>query len=202
MRGASSCSGRDRHGKPVAGFRVWSAAAGHVNRTERMPETYLKDPLAESLLDDLGQLPEARELLAALQSAPAGNGATRLAVRGLAGSSRAFLTAWLQRATGRTLLYLVPSGDAFEEARDDLEYFLGPGRLLAFPAPETLPYDPVPAHPGLTAQRLETLDRLARGRAAEGVLLATVRGLIQRVPRPARLTATVLSFRVGEDHDP
>jgi transcription-repair coupling factor (superfamily II helicase) len=165
-----------------------------------MPETYLHDVLADSLLEDAAQLPEARELAAALRAAPAGPGATRLAVRGLAGSARAFLTAWLQRATGRTVLYLVPSGDAFEEARDDLEYFLGPGSLLPFPDPETLPYDPVPPHPGLTAQRLETLDRLARG--ATGVVLATVRGLLQRVPDPGRLAATVLSFRVGHDVDP
>ncbi len=169
-----------------------------------MPETYLQDSLADSLLDDAGQLPEARELVAALRSAPAGPGATRNAVRGLVGSSRAFLTAWLQRETGRTLLYLVPPGDAFEEARDDLEYFLGPGRLLAFPDPETLPYDPVPPHPGLTAQRLETLDRLARsrGQAPGGVVLATVRGLLQRVPRPERISQAVLAFRVGHDYDP
>ncbi|MGH7729792.1 MAG: transcription-repair coupling factor, partial [Candidatus Eiseniibacteriota bacterium] len=169
-----------------------------------MPETYLHDPLADSLLDDAGQLPEAHELAAALKSAPAGPGAVRIAVRGLAGSSRALLTAWLQRAAGRTVLYLVPPGDAFEEARDDLEYFLGPGRLLVFPDPETLPYDPVPPHPGLTAQRLETLDRLARdpARSPAGVVLATVRGLIQRVPRPERLARSVLAFRVGQDCDP
>jgi len=169
-----------------------------------MPETYLHDPLADDLLDHAGQLPEARELLATLRAARAGPGAPRLAVRGLAGSARAWLAAWLQREAGRVLLYLVPSGDTFEEARDDLEYFLGPGRLLAFPDPETLPYDPVSPHPGLTAQRLETLARLTRGRgqAPEGVVLATVRGLIQRVPRPERLAQAVLGFRVGQDQDP
>ncbi len=173
-----------------------------------MPETYLHDPLADSLLDEAAQLPEARELAAALRSATVGPKATRIAVRGLAGSSRAYLTAWLQRATGRAILYLVPGGDAFEEARDDLEYFLGPGRLLAFPDPETLPYDPVAPHPGLTAQRLETLDRLARAQgmvtgetgSAGVVVVATVRGLLQRVPRPDHLAQAVLSFRVGHDY--
>jgi len=62
------------------------------------------------------------------------------------------------------VLYLVPPGDPFEEARDDLEYFLGPGRLLAFPDPETLPYDASSPHPGITAQRMATLERLASGR--------------------------------------
>ena len=170
-----------------------------------MPETYLHDTLAESLLAGLDRLPEARELAAALAPAPGGAGATRIAVRGLSGSARAFLCAWLPRASSRAVLYLVPPGDPFEEARDDLEYFLGPGRLLAFPDPETLPYDPSSPHPGLTAQRLATLDRLARGAAAQappGVVLATVRGLLQRVPRPERLARAVLAFQVGHDYDP
>jgi transcription-repair coupling factor (superfamily II helicase) len=194
-----------------------------------MPETYIKDALAESLLAQAGDLPEARELLAALRDAApthggtaggaAGDGAaraaatstatavaTRIAVRGLTGSARALLTAWLQRATARPVLYLVPPGEAFEEARDDLEYFCGPGATLAFPDPETLPYDPVSPHPGITAQRLETLGQLARtgtpGDATPGVVLATVRGLLQRVPRPERIAHAVLTFKVGHDYDP
>ena len=177
-----------------------------------MPETYLKDALADSLLAHAEDLPEARELLAALrEAAPARGGATggvatRFAVRGLTGSARAFLTASLQRASGRPLLYLVPPGEPFEEARDDLEYFCGAGATLAFPDPETLPYDPGSPHPGLTAQRLETLGRLARartsGEAAPGVVLATVRGLLQRVPRPERIAHAVLTFKVGHDYDP
>jgi len=171
-----------------------------------MPDTYLHDTLAEAMLDDADRLPEARELADALRLAGAGDDAPRLAVRGLAGSSRAFLTAWLARATARPVLYLVPPGDPFEEARDDLEYFVGLGRLFAFPDPETLPYDPSSPHPGLTAQRLATLERLSRGDAsatdAPGVVLATVRGLLQRVPRPERIARAVLAFRVGHEYDP
>ena len=178
-----------------------------------MPETFLKDSLAESVLEHADQLPEARELLAALRAATrhdgstsAGARATRIAVRGLTGSARSFLTAWLQRATARPVLYLVPSGEPFEEARDDLEYFAGAGATLAFPDPGTLPYDPMSPHPGLTAQRLETLGRIARAGAsagaAPGVVVATVRGLFQRVPRPERLGQALLTFNVGHDYDP
>ena len=78
-------------------------------------------------------------------------------MRGLTGSARGYLASWLQRETGRTLLYVVAHGDAYEEARDDLEYFRGPGATLALPEPDTLPYDPSSPHPGITAQRLETL---------------------------------------------
>jgi len=164
-------------------------------------ETYLRDPLAESLLSQAGNIPEAGELLAAVREAkgPA-------AVRGLTGSARGLLTAWLQRATGRTVLCLVPHGDPFDEWRDDLEYFAGPGATLAFPEPDNLPYDPASPHPGITAQRLETLERLARAMAGEDsgavVVLASVRGLLQRVPKPARLLGAVLAVRVGETLDP
>jgi transcription-repair coupling factor (superfamily II helicase) len=167
-----------------------------------MPETYLEDPMVDALLDRAERIPEARELLAALRGEARG----RWGVRGLTGSARGYLTAWLARATGRTLLYLVPHGEGFEQALDDLEFFLGRGDTLPFPEPETLPYDPSSPHPALTAQRLETLahlyQRLAEPSSRPAVVVATVRSLLQRVPRPERLAQALLSLRVGQDHDP
>jgi transcription-repair coupling factor (superfamily II helicase) len=166
-------------------------------------ETFLQDDLAESLARHAGRLPEARELLAHLSGAgraAPGRFVPRVAVRGLTGSSRGYLTSWLQRATGRMVLYVTAHGDAFDEARDDVEYFRGPGATLALPEPDTLPYDPSSPHPGITAQRLETLSRLAGG--ATGVVIATVRGVLQKVPKPARLARSVLTLRAGADADP
>ena len=165
-----------------------------------VPETYLKDDLAESLVRYASRLPEAAELLAALRDGSGAAAPTRVAVRGLTGSARGFLAAWLQRETGRTVLVVTPHGEAFDEMRDDLDYFRGSGATLAFPEPDTLPYDPSSPHPGITALRLETLGRLAGG--ASGVVLATVRGLLQRVPRPARLQRAILQLGVGSDYDP
>jgi transcription-repair coupling factor (superfamily II helicase) len=159
-------------------------------------EAWLKDPVAESLLTQAGELPEAQALLQAATAASPGM------VRGLTGSARALLTAWLSRESGRTVLCIVPHGEAFEAWRDDLEYLAAPA-LLAFPEPDNLPYDPASPHPGITAQRLETLSRLAAGGPAGGALvLATVRGLIQKVPTPERLGSAVLSAAVGEARDP
>lgn len=174
------------------------------------PEVWLEDELARSFAGDVERLPEARDLLAFLRGDWGRNDAAELqrraAVRGLTGSARALLTAWLQRATGRTVLYLVAHGEAFDEARDDLEYFRGAGHVLAFPEPDHLPYDPASPHPGITAQRLETLGRLAaRGAAGaswSGVVLATVRGLLQRVPEPDRLARAMLPLRIGQEVDP
>jgi transcription-repair coupling factor (superfamily II helicase) len=173
-------------------------------------EVYLRDELAESLAADVAGLPEARQLLEFVRGDWGCNDGAeyrhRAAVRGLTGSARGLLTAWLQRATGRTVLYLVAHGEAFEEARDDLEYFRGAGETFAFPEPDSLPYDPASPHPSITAQRLETLGRLAAARAAgapcPGVVLATVRGLLQRVPAPARLGRALLALAVGEDLAP
>jgi hypothetical protein len=101
-----------------------------------MTETWINDSLAESLVDQTGDLPESRALLDAARGEKPG------AVRGLHGSSRALLTAWLLRVTGRAVLCQVPHGEAFEAWRDDLEFFAGRGVLLAFPEPDNLPYDP------------------------------------------------------------
>jgi transcription-repair coupling factor (superfamily II helicase) len=164
-------------------------------------ETWLKDELAERIARHAERLPEAEALLARVRGTTRpGTSPARVAVRGLTGSSRGYLASFLHRALERTVLYLVPHGDAFEEARDDLEYFRGAGLTLAFPEPDHLPYDPASPHPGVTAQRLETLARLAQG--APGIVLATVRGLIQKVPHPTRLSRAVLTLQVGHDVDP
>ncbi len=162
-----------------------------------MTETYLKDELAESLAQQLDRVSEARTLAERFERDDPGG---RVAVRGLIGSARGYLTSWLQRTTGRTVLYLVAHADGFEAARDDLEYFRGRGDTLVFPEPDNLPYDPASPHPAITAERLETLARLARGES--GVVVATVRGLLQRVPRPERLRAAVIRLEVGHDYDP
>ncbi|HUK62894.1 MAG TPA: hypothetical protein VLV15_06165, partial [Dongiaceae bacterium] len=160
-----------------------------------MPETYLRDPLADSLVADVERLPEAPALTAALRGAR-----PRLGVRGLTGSARSLLATFLARAVDRTIVLVTAHGEPFEELRDDLEYFAGRGALLALPEPDTLPYDSSSPHPGITAERLETLTRLARGE--HGIVLTTVRGLLQRIPGPARLARALLEVRVGHEIDP
>jgi transcription-repair coupling factor (superfamily II helicase) len=166
-------------------------------------DVFLHDELAESLARQGERSPELRDLLATLRDgwgrADAAGRIPRVAVRGLAGSSRAYVVSWLQRQLDAPLLYVVAHGEAFEAARDDLEYFRGRGETLAFPEPDTLPYDATSPHPSVTAERLETLARLAAGES--GVVVATVRGVLQRVPRPEKLARSVLVLRTGEDVD-
>ncbi len=167
-------------------------------------DVFLKDALAESLAQLADSSPEARELLSVLRDgwgrSDAAGKRPRMAVRGLTGSARAYLISWLQRQIGASVLYVVPHGENFESARDDIEYFRGRGSTLVFPEPDTLPYDSSSPHPSITAERLETLGRLAVGES--GVVVATVRGLLQRLPRPAKLARSILSIRTGEEVDP
>ncbi|HTR97027.1 MAG TPA: transcription-repair coupling factor [Candidatus Acidoferrales bacterium] len=164
-------------------------------------EVYLEDDLAASLARHAARLPEAQALFERLRPAATGERrGGRVQVRGLTGSARAWLASWLQRELGVTVLYLVGHGEAFEGARDDVEYFRGRGATLAFPEPDTLPYDPTSPHPAITADRLGALARLASGEA--GVVVATVRGVLQRVPRPQRLARALMSLRTGADVDP
>src|SRR5262245_47071684 len=167
------------------------------------PDVYLKDALSESLAAHPGRSPAARELVAMLGDPHAHEKAgkrPRAAVRGLTGSARAYLVSWLQRELDRPLLYVVRHGEAWETARDDVEYFRGRAATLAFPEPDALPYDPSSPHPSVTAERLDTLSRLAAGE--HGVIVATVRGVLQKVPRPAKLARALLSLRTGEERSP
>jgi len=165
-------------------------------------DVYLKDALAESLAEHPERSPAARELLAMLRDGwgRADGKRPRAAVRGLTGSARAFLVSWLQRELDRPLLYVVRHGEAWEMARDDVEYFRGRAATLPFPEPDALPYDPSSPHPSVTAERLDTLSRLASGE--HGVVVATVRGLLQKVPRPTKLARAMLSLRTGEEIAP
>src|SRR5262245_23447974 len=165
-------------------------------------DVYLKDALAESLADHPGRSPAARELLAMLREAQGrvDGRRPRAAVRGLTGSARAYLVSWLQRELDRPLLYVVRHGEAWETARDDVEYFRGRAATLPFPEPDALPYDPSSPHPSVTAERLDTLARLASGEV--GVVVSTVRGVLQKVPRPAKLARALLALRTGEEIAP
>ncbi len=167
-------------------------------------ETYLEDALATALLRHAERLPEAQRLLAVLGEGWGRDdtraGAPRIAVRGLTGSARGWLAAWLHRSLGGTLVLVTAHGEGFEAMRDDLEYFRGAGEVLPFPEPDVLPYDSVSPHPAITAQRQETLARLASG--GSGLVLATARGLLQRVPKPDRMRRDIVRLKVGAECAP
>jgi transcription-repair coupling factor (superfamily II helicase) len=156
-------------------------------------------PTHEQLLDAASRLPAFAPLVAFLREGQEAGVPRTEGVRGLAASAPAWLVAALARAVGGTFVWIAPDGERAEELREDLEYFLGKARVLPFPEPETRPYDGSSPHPGITAQRLETLAALAAGRP--GVVVTTVRALAQKVLSPGRLLGAELRISVGDEID-
>ena len=151
------------------------------------------------LLAAAERLAAFERLLAFVRAGRAAGSESGIGVRGLAGSAGAWLAAALHARTGGTMLWIAEDSEKAEEAREDLEHFLGHDRVLPFPEPETLPYDGHSPHPAVTAQRLETLAALARGEP--GVVVTTVRALAQKVLSPERLVSHELSLQVDQDYE-
>lgn len=87
-------------------------------------------------------------------------------VSGLAPSSRALALAALGRAAGRPLLVITPDDKSARVLIPELEALLGAEPavpVLRLPPLDADPYRGLPAHPGVAAQRVAALERLAGG---------------------------------------
>jgi transcription-repair coupling factor (superfamily II helicase) len=85
-----------------------------------------------------------------------------------------------------------------------LAFFAPEIELIQFPAWDCLPYDRVSPHPGVVAQRMTALARLAqvslarvKGRERPAVVLTTVNAVLQRVPPRETLAGQSLSAAPG-----
>src|SRR5258706_12135242 len=80
-----------------------------------VPETYLKDDLAESLQRYAARLPEAGALLETLRDGAGAPAPPRVGVRGLTGSARGVLPARVHRRTRRALPVVNPHRAGLDE---------------------------------------------------------------------------------------
>jgi transcription-repair coupling factor (superfamily II helicase) len=80
---------------------------------------------------------------------------------------------------------------------DDLRELAGDASVSCFPQRETLPYEDSDPHLEISAQRVEALGRLLAGRTS--FLVATARGLIERMPMPTLDGDFGLRLRVGDE---
>ena len=80
-----------------------------------------------------------------------------------------------------------------------LAFFAPDLEVLEFPAWDCLPYDRVSPHPGVVAQRMTALARLARvkGRERPAIVLMTVNAMLQRVPAREVIARQSLSAAPG-----
>jgi transcription-repair coupling factor (superfamily II helicase) len=119
----------------------------------------------------------------------------------LAGSSKAYvLSHWREKVRG-PLLVVVPHLRDAETLLEDLRFFAKGSKVSFFPFPqwETLPYDEIPPHPEIIRERVKALYSLLNGQ--EGVIVSSVKALMQKVLAPDDLKGSVLSLSVGEETD-
>jgi transcription-repair coupling factor (superfamily II helicase) len=119
----------------------------------------------------------------------------------LAGSSKAyFLSHWREKVRG-PLLVIVPHLRDAETLLEDLRFFAKESEVSSFPFPEweTLPYDEIPPHPEIIRERVRALYSLLKGE--EGVIVSSVKALMQKVLAPDDLRESVFFLSAGEETD-
>src|SRR3954452_17374283 len=116
-----------------------------------------------------------------------------LTLSGVADGAEGLIVADLARAVAAkpnapvtSLVVICRDGPRMAQLARALAFFAPEIEINEFPAWDCLPYDRVSPHPGIVAQRMTTLSRLARlrGRDKPGAVLTTIDAAVQRVPAP------------------
>ncbi|GAB6053752.1 transcription-repair coupling factor [Magnetospira thiophila] len=96
------------------------------------------------------------------------------------------------------LLFVARDDAHMARMADALGFFAPELPCLQLPAWDCLPYDRVSPKGEVVARRLATLTRLAQGRPQQGVILATVSAILQKVPSRAVFEDCALSVSPGD----
>ena len=99
------------------------------------------------------------------------------------------------------VLVVTPDVQSASQLTHEINFFLGTDSypIVTFPDWETLPYDVFSPLPELVSQRLLTLHKLRE--LKQGIVIAPVATLMQRILPPAFLDAHSLMLRVGQSLD-
>jgi len=112
-------------------------------------------------------------------------------------AARAFFIAGLAEVSNQApLLVVTPSANEAEILGNDLEIWLGKGRVGAFPAWETLPFERVSPGIETMGRRVDFLSRLTLGRSPD-VVVAPIRALLQRLTGDTSETEVLEVHRGG-----
>jgi len=109
----------------------------------------------------------------------------------------------LVRARGGVSVFVARDGSRASAFMDAMAFFAPETELIQFPAWDCLPYDRVGPSATISAQRMATLTRLARGMdpKAPVLLVTTAAALLQRVPTRALVGRAGYSAKVGASVD-
>jgi transcription-repair coupling factor (superfamily II helicase) len=101
----------------------------------------------------------------------------------------------------RPLLVACPTGTMARQLHDDLSQFLDSDELALFPGWETLPFERVSPNVETMGQRLDVLWRLRDSDRCPKVIVAGVRGLLQKLG-PGALDVEPIIVKPGGEVDP
>jgi transcription-repair coupling factor (superfamily II helicase) len=111
----------------------------------------------------------------------------------------ALVMADIVKARGGLSVFAARDGSRLSAFVDAFRFFAQGVEVLTFPSWDCLPYDRIGPSPGVAAQRMTTLARLAKGVDAKTpvLLVTTVPALLQRVPPIAAVKDASYSARSG-----
>src|SRR5438093_1763532 len=138
-------------------------------------------------------------------------GAPAQVVSGLTPSAKAlFVAGAAQARPNGVVLYIVPTDADLEETCADVSFFLAAlegfapaaaeRAAMAFPSHEVDPYRGLTPHVGVTSARARALHAIAQQTAR--VVIASAAALLPRVSAPARMLATALDLKPGQEIAP
>lgn len=117
-------------------------------------------------------------------------------IAGLSGGAKSVFYKAFQQATHRPILIVSPNLLQAQRTYEDLIKMVGDEGVHLFPAEELVAADFSIASYELRAQRIDTLDHLAR--VGKGIYITPIAGLKKLLPTKQKWQQTILSVRVGE----
>src|SRR5262245_5216566 len=129
-------------------------------------------------------------------------------VSGLTPSAKGlFVAAAAQALPHGVIIHVIPTDADLEQTVSNIAFFLealeglsAEPVVLPFPSHEVDPYRGLAPHVGVTSARARALHAIARGTAR--VVVASAAALLPRVTAPARLLATAIDLKPGQDIAP
>jgi len=127
-------------------------------------------------------------------------GSLEIQAVGLRGSSKVLILSLLTVESGLPLLVITPRPTDAETFSEALRFFTRPEKeILIFPPRETSPYDDLPSHTEVVAQRVKTLSHLALGNGT--AVVTSIQALMQRAMTPSTLKELTIGLNVGDEID-
>ena len=124
----------------------------------------------------------------------------RIVVSGLTGSSRALFAALVRLETQGPVVIVLPDERPAEDRKEDLEFLLSTesssGEVVFFPQEDAPPYRESRDFSSVSDARVSALDSLSR--KSPGVLITTVRALMEKVPSRKLFSSSSLLLKRGQ----